>query len=573
MKEISREFLNRLDIEEAHFSAQFSLDNYGLGMLTAIKEFDYYYYNFIRNERTEETELHMHLMQLGLPKVIAGILSSIPSFEYPEVTFKSNRMMILGALDWISACGFIEQGRRLAHASFAGECEIRRYNAHQFDVVMPKAIYNMEQHEAEAEQHYTRISREDSDAMVQAVFGEEMERINKLLLENVFVFRQYYMGYDAHPDLDDFFFGLASLEIRYQSGWDTFHWKLKFGGIPILKYNLAVTYFLSLAIKHEKFAESLITKVPEVRLRDILTITTPRQQFEDDLIEALNKYGPSYEGYTPLTRDEAKTILKVLSVRRENLEILNSTMPPLPFLVEYSDIAWVTSVSTVQMSGISFLLNSLRFHFPKDYDRNQQTREGAMQRALRRLLNETLPGLTLVDNVVIRRNGKRVTDIDFAAVDDVEGTVILFQLKHQDAYGGDVRKRSNRSARLKKEVEHWLHATRAWLEDEPSELKRALRLRKEAKCEHIYLVVIAKHFAHFLSTVDLREDAAYATWVQFFDALTRLQSESENQTLLRLAELLQRYMSHKMAKSFSLDLQDNYHLPSLSYRIRPEDSE
>tara|TARA_E500000318_G_scaffold109198_1_gene121650 strand:- start:126 stop:1841 length:1716 start_codon:yes stop_codon:yes gene_type:complete len=570
MKETARDFLSRLDVEEAHFSDQVALDKYGLGMLTAIKEFDYYYYNFIRNERTEDTDLHMHLMQLGLPKLIAGILSSIPSFQYPEVTFKSDRKMIVGALSLVSAYGFIEQGRRLAHASFAGECEIHQSNESAFDVVMPKAIYNMEQHEAEVEHHYTRISRENSNAMIQAVFEKQMERINKLLLENVFVFNRYYMGYNAHPDLDDFFFALASSEIQHQSGWDTFHWKLNFGGIPILKYNLAVTYFLSLAIKHEKFAESLITKAPEVRLRDILTITTPRQQFEDDLIEALNIYGPSYEGYTPLTREEAKTILKVLSVRRENLEILNSTMPPLPFLVEFSDVAWVTSVSTVQTGGISFLLNSLKFHFPKDYDRNQQTREGAMQKALRRLLEESLPGLTLVDNVVIRRNGRRVTDIDFATIDEVEGTVILFQLKHQDAYGGDIRRRSNRSARLKTEVQHWLKATRSWIKEEPIELRRALRLRKNAKCNQVYLVIVAKHFAHFLSTVDLKEDAAYATWVQFYDALTRLESEGKPRTLHRLAELLQQYMSHKMAKSFSLDLEDDYHLPGLTYRIRPE---
>jgi hypothetical protein len=82
-------------------------------------------------------------------------------------------------------------------------------------------------------------------------------------------------------------------------------------------------------------------------------------------------------------------------------------------------------------------------------------------------------------------------------------------------------------------------------------------------------VVVARHFAHFLSTVDLRDDAAYATWVQLFDALNRLRSEGGPQTLSALAGLLQRYMSHKMAKGFARDLVDNYHLRDLSYRVRP----
>jgi len=55
-----------------------------------------------------------------------------------------------------------------------------------------------------------------------------------------------------------------------------------------------------------------------------------------------------------------------------------------------------------------------------------------MQKALRRLLNDYLPGLVLVDNVGITRAGRLVTDVDFAAVDKNDRTVVLFQLKHQD---------------------------------------------------------------------------------------------------------------------------------------------
>lgn len=68
------------------FSGQFSLDEYELGVLTEIKGFDFYYYNLIRSGRTEETDLHIHMMQLGLPKVIAGFLPSVPAFKHLEVS-------------------------------------------------------------------------------------------------------------------------------------------------------------------------------------------------------------------------------------------------------------------------------------------------------------------------------------------------------------------------------------------------------------------------------------------------------------------------------------------------------
>lgn len=248
-------------------------------------------------------------------------------------------------------------------------------------------------------------------------------------------------------------------------------------------------------------------------------------------------------------------------------------MAPIPFLIEYSDSAWVTSVASVLTGAYSFLLNSLRHCFPADYDRNQQTRERSMQRALRRFLDEYLPGLVLVDNVGVTRNGRRVTDIDFAAVDPEDGVVVLFQLKHQDPYGGDMRRRSNRAKRLRAEVAHWLGATRTWLAEEPGALRRALRLGSGVKRGQVHLVVIAKHFAHFLSTADLRDDAAYATWVQLLDALNRQRSGGGPQSLRGLFDILQRFMSHKMASGYAYDLQDSYHLPGLSYRIRPAASD
>jgi len=572
MKETIRLFLDALEVEERRAFGQLSLDTVGLGFITAIKEFDYYYYNFLRNERTEDTDLHMHILQLGLPRLVAGVLAAIPEFQHPTITFQSDNTLIHGALGIIGAYGFIEHGKRYAHAAFAGECRITIAGENSFDVVLPDMVHNMEEHEAHVERHYNRLHRERVDAMAQETFAHHMGRINSLLRDNVRVYEKHFIGYDAHPDLDDFFFGLATVELQYQPDWDTFHWGVKFGGVSMQKYMLALTYCLSLAIKHEKFCEALVDKHPEIRLRDILTITSPRQDFEENLIRAINMYGPSYEGFTPVTPEEARTILSVLSVSRKNLEVLSSTMAPTPFLIEFSETSWVTSVASVQIDSVAFLLNSLRFNFPSDYDRNQQSREGSMQRAMRRLLSEALPDVYLVDNIAIRRDGRVMTDIDFAAVDEKDGTVILFQLKHQDRYGGDVRRRSNRAGRLRKEVQHWLSATRAWLTEMPEALSPALRLKNSFTCSRVYLVVVARHFAHFLSEMDLQDDAAYATWTQFFDALTRLQTEDHPKTLWSLADLLQRFMSHRMVSAVAYDLVDRYTVEKLTYTVRPESS-
>lgn len=288
--EVARELMARLSAEEEHFVGQTKLDEIGVGLVTALKEFDHYYYHLVRNDYSEDAAQHFHIMQLGLPRLISAVLSTVPRFRYPVVTFRSDSRLISGTLDMVAAFGLIEQGRRFAQAALAGECEVIRFSERQYDVVLPDVVFNMEQHEASVENHYVRIQTQHTEDALEKRFGKTGTKahIDALLRENVYVFREHFIGYNAHPDLDDYFFGLAYLELMNQSGYDTYNWRVEFGGITVEKYTLATAFFLSLALKHEGFAAALVEKSPRIRLRDVLTITKDKGELETSLIEALN---------------------------------------------------------------------------------------------------------------------------------------------------------------------------------------------------------------------------------------------------------------------------------------------
>ncbi len=406
MKNIASEFLTKLDIEDRIFSRKLKADITGVGYLTAIKEFQFYHYNLLRNECTEDIDLQFYLLRLGLPKFVSRILSGVSCFQYPVITFKSNKALIEAAYQTVTAFGFIEHGRRLAHGAMAGECSIHKISDRNYDVVMPDVVSYFEQHEASIVHHYAKIRQEHVDSVIKESFVKTgiTKQIETLLTEQVYVFRDSFIGYDAHPSLDDFFFGIANVEIQNQNGFDSFKGNLKFGGVTFQKYMLATIYFLSIALKHEKFAAALLKKSEHIRLRDILTVTCDKQEFQACMIEALNMYGPNFEEFTPVTDEEAKIIIKALSVRRDNLSVLHSTMAPLPYLIEFSDTTWIQFGAGVQLGGVDFLLNSLNHNFPDDYSRNQQTRETSMQRALQRIINDYIPGLIYVDSFKIRRS-------------------------------------------------------------------------------------------------------------------------------------------------------------------------
>ena len=71
--------------------------------------------------------------------------------------------------------------------------------------------------------------------------------------------------------------------------YDSENEQLRFGGVTMQKYTLATIYLLSLALKHERFASTLVEKAPEIRLRDVLTITSEKSELEGSMIEALIK--------------------------------------------------------------------------------------------------------------------------------------------------------------------------------------------------------------------------------------------------------------------------------------------
>lgn len=571
MSQVVQEFLRRLQEEEAIAHPQLAEDRYGLAFLTAIKEFDNFYYNMMRHESSDDASEQLYFMRLGIPRFIEMMLDSVPRFGLPAATFKSDRVLILAALGMVARFGFIENGKRMAFAVMAGECELVKVSESLFEFRLPKTFFNYEATESYVESFHRQQRREKRDAILSEAFAKKgiLEHLDRCFEENVYVFHKNYIGYDAHPDLDDFFFGLAYSEIQDLGAFDTFHYSLTFGGLKFLHYILAIAYLLSISFKHERFCEALVQKHPEIRLRDILVVTADKNEFIATLQAALNHYGQDFENYTPISLDEATRLYNVLSVRRENLRLNASSAMCAPPLVEFSDVTVIKSNAGIQLDLSAFLLESLRRHFPREYDSHQQTRERSMQKALKRLLSETFPELEFRGNLRIREHGRVMTDVDFVAIDRASRIAIFFQLKYQDHYGGDMRKRSSRGGRLKKETELWLNRVNQWLSSTPRhQICTSLQIKKDVQLDHIRTVAIGKHFAHFLAPLAKDENFAYASWVQFYDALSRIRASGhEPRTLAALFEILRTYMSHKTAVPQRLEGSDAYTLDTVSYRI------
>lgn len=268
---------------------------------------------------------------------------------------------------------------------------------------------------------------------------------------------------------------------------------------------------------------------------------------------------------------DAETVYSVLSLSKHNIFAIDTTGPPFPIIFEYTGNTVIKSLAGLNGSPFEYLLRSLRHAYPRDYDKNQNKREASMVRAVTRTLHAVNPRLIFMKGVKIRGNGNVLTDIDFSAWDASAGELILFQLKHQDPFGSDMKQRRNRSGKLKGEVEKWFSTIEEWInKTRIDSIKSSLRIKKSTHLEKsdIYKIVLTKNFAHFLSETEMPDNACYSTWFQYISILDKVKDTVEGD--IKLSEIylaLENSMAHKIAESVSVSDPIKIQLSGMNYTI------
>ncbi|POR45557.1 hypothetical protein [Bosea psychrotolerans] len=523
-----REFYDCLNREEADLAANIATDGLGLLMRVAINELDL---NFERVGRGDEIGDADHereyVMRIGVIRIIKLAMQAHPRFEAPTLTFQRNMTYSLPVLSLISKAGAIEHGRRVAQSLRAKSGRIERLSD-RFRIVLPSKLTDLELHERELDRHYVEQHREmfarGYEALVDAQIGAE---VRSLLTELVYPFHTHFIGYEADPVLDLYFFGHAYSEIQLSKGFDTFHFSTVFGGMTFQHYKLAAMFIVSVGMKHRAFVRALMEKQSSIRIEDVLTVSVATTGFLEGLRDFINQFGEQHEHHVPVTDEGVRIIFDVLSVSRRNLALLDRPGAPLPPLIQCSDDHVIRPLAGATSDEVMlFLLNSLQHSFPKDYDRAQRSREGVMQRAVEGTLRSVLPDLEYRGNIKLRRGGKDLTDLDMVIVEQSTDRVVLIQLKHQDPYGADLATMQARTGRLNQQVSDWLRKVRSWLAAaSTSELRATLRLPPSMTRPTVSLLVLTRHFAHSLRLIVDGDDVAFSNWPQLATAAERLREK------------------------------------------------
>ncbi len=499
VRNVLREFYDSLDREEAALSADIATDRLGLLMRIAINELDLDFDGAYREDSPDHVDHERaYIMRLGVVRIIKLAMQAHPRFEAPTLTFQRDTRYSLPVLSMIGKVGTIEHGRRVAQSLGMKAGRIERLND-RFRIVLPSKLIDLELHERELERHYVSRYRDSFARRFQAFMDARIgNEVKSLLTELVYPFHTHFIGYEADPTLDVYFFAPAYSEIELAKGFDTFHYSTLFGGVTFLNYKLGATFIVSVGMKHRAFVEALLKKEPNTRIEDVLTVSVVTENFLEGLREFINQAGEQLDGHVSVTDEEVRIVFDVLSISRRNISLLDRPGAPVPPLVQCSDEHVIRPLAgAVAEEVMLFLMTSLQQRFSRDYDRAQRAREGVMQRAVKRVTRSVIPDLDFRGNMKLRQRGKVLTDLDLVISERSTGRVVLVQLKHQDPYGADLATMQSRTGRLNEQVGEWLRKVNSWLAaTSESELRATLRLPSSTARPTVSLLILTRHFAH-----------------------------------------------------------------------------
>ncbi|MGV1758884.1 hypothetical protein ACQZ6F_19065 [Rhizobium sp. A22-96] len=541
MKDTLREFYESLNQEERALAAEVATDRLGLLMRIAVNELDLDFDGVnLGTEPTEADQERSYLVRIGVVRIIKLAMQAHDRFDAPTVTIQRNLTYSAAVHSLIGVAGAIEHGRRAAQSLAAKGAWIEKLRD-RFRIVLPAKLADLELHERDLESlhkgYHKKRFAEDYEATIGLRIGDE---VRSLLADLVYPFAKHFIGYEAHPTLDFYFFGHAYNEMLLAKGFDTFHFSTTFGGVTFANYQLAAIFIVSVAMKHRAFVRALLEKEPSIRIEDVLTVSVETAGFLEGLRGFINEFGEKFEGHMPVTDDEVRIIFEALSVSRRNLALLDRPGAPLPPLIQCSDDHVIRPLAGATGDQVMlFLLNSLQHSFPKEYDRAQRAREGVLQRAVERVIRSVLPTLEFRGNIKLRRAGKDLTDIDLVIVETSGDHITLVQLKHQDPYGDDLATMLARTGRLNQQVSDWLRKVRSWIDAaSAAELCATFRLPARPTRPQISLLVLTRHYAHSLRPVVAEFDATFSNWNQLVTAIARLEERAGDTAMGDLFEEL-----------------------------------
>lgn len=275
------------------------------------------------------------------------------------------------------------------------------------------------------------------------------------------------MGYDAAPEVDEHFLNEAApvaADFQDEAG---IHPETDFGKYTGSDLIQVIWVLLSFYRKHVTFGFIARRHVPEISVRDSLTIWGPHSELIDTVSDVLE-----------MPRARVKAAMSAITLTpRDVVALEKETTPLLPLLIDLGNGYSLRPVSSMLRNPLVSFHTIARWRKASSRNAIAASREAWMREDIYSLFGGRR--YTCVSGNVVLRAGKvKVTDVDAAVFDRTNGELALFQIKWQDYFTNNVREQRSKAGNLAFELDVWANNVASWIsKTPPHKVAQAFRLK------------------------------------------------------------------------------------------------
>lgn len=357
---------------------------------------------------------------------------------------------------------------------------------------------------------------------------KQLLKIIKKMEGLVYTWNHNFIGYEADPDVDQFFIRNAQLDFVQATEWDCFPPTSKFGGIEYHLFLSAVIFIESICLKHLQFVQVAMKKDPNLESHNILPCVVDYATAVDSLSYILE-----------ISQEKAERILKAFIFDEKNKDYYNHIgAPNLPF-IRISSTQLLRSFSGCIYRPIDFMLAELKRLYPKEWNRNTKEREQLFRDELYKYFRNDR--FTCVNRSIdITENGKVITDIDACIIDQETNDIAFIQLKWQDSIYESTRSLVSKRKNYLEKTTQWVNEIEQWINNTPEKrIADFLQLSPQVVSkDKIKIFVIGRHNGNYSGNEKPRSNAAWCQWYNLIEIIGTC--SDNNITLPILFDLIQK---------------------------------
>lgn len=339
----------------------------------------------------------------------------------------------------------------------------------------------------------------------EAALAAEHRKLEPQLARTCSLMRDAFPVYDEAYALMDLFEEQGAHYLERMFGRDLFGPDDVIGGFRFCDYLAAIRVLSGMQHLHLAVFRILRARHPSLDIRNLLAWPCSVEITAGLVARRLD-----------CSVEEAARLLDPLTMSGVNAARHGAVGDPVwPALIRASRDTFIHPLFGLDVNPHLFLLTNLRHDHRGDWDRAANGREGRWQSELAELLDGSRYDQVRAKGLLLRKDGRHLTDIDFAAYDRGSGDLLLVQLKWQHPFDADDKTRRSMARNLVEGGNQWTEAVTGWLaEHGPEEMVKRLGFTLGASPRPC-LLVLARYGAQFSGRADRDKRATWTSWPHF----------------------------------------------------------